>query len=89
MKKYRVYKFEVPRGKFEIVEEQLFSFKTPGMEIVSEGDGVRFKAYFEKKINLPEKIFIFSGILKTQKCEFAETPEKIGEREWMAFLCRK
>jgi len=46
MKKYRVYKFEVPRGKFEIVEEQLFSFKTPGMEIVSEGDGVRFKAYF-------------------------------------------
>ncbi len=90
MKEYRVYEFEVPKEKFEIVEEQLFSLKTLGTEIVSEGDRVRFKAYFEEEINLPEEISIYLiSQSSLQERNWNEEwkkyfkPVKVSERIWV------
>ncbi|WP_456436328.1 50S ribosomal protein L11 methyltransferase [Thermovibrio ammonificans] len=52
---YRVYELEVPASEYDLATSELFEAGALGVEIVSEGETVTFKAYF-KEGSLPERL---------------------------------
>ncbi|WP_163327996.1 50S ribosomal protein L11 methyltransferase [Desulfurobacterium thermolithotrophum] len=79
MKEYRVYEFYVSKEEFEVLEEKLFSLGTLGIEIVSEEEIVRFRAYFDGDIKLTKelsKYLVSESLLK----------EKNWNEEWKKYF---
>ncbi|ADY73624.1 Ribosomal protein L11 methyltransferase [Desulfurobacterium thermolithotrophum DSM 11699] len=79
MKEYKVYEFEISKEDFEILEEKLFSLGTLGIEVVSEEERVRFRAYFNGDIKLAKelsKYLVSESLLK----------EKNWNEEWKKYF---